>query len=125
MTPTARRRLGDVGEGHARRVLEASGYCFVAANWRCTAGELDLVMRDGDEVVFVEVKTRRGEGAGRAEDAVSPAQAARLLSAAAWFIAERPELDTLVWRIDLIAITLAPDGRVARLNHLLNAITST
>ncbi len=123
MTPTARRQLGDSGEGHARRFLEARGYRFVVANWRCSAGEVDLVMRDGDEVVFVEVKTRRGERAGRAEDAVSSAQAARLLSTAAWFVAERPEFDALIWRVDLIAITLAADGRVARVNHVQNAIT--
>ena len=60
--PDARRRLGDQGEGHARRYLEARGLTFVAANWRCPAGELDLVMRDGDEIVFVEVKTRHGPG---------------------------------------------------------------
>ena len=122
MSPTARRGLGDAGERHARRYLEAKGYAFVAANWRCPAGELDLVMRDGDELVFVEVKTRRGEGAGRAEEAVSPAKGRRLLAAAEWFLAGSPELSELVWRVDLIAITLDPAGAVRRLTHLVNAV---
>jgi uncharacterized protein (TIGR00252 family) len=67
MTATARSRLGKSGEELARRYLERKGFDFVAANWRCRAGELDLVMRDGDTLVFVEVKTRHGEAAGRVD----------------------------------------------------------
>ena len=122
MTATPRRRLGDAGEGHARRYLESRGLRFVARQWRCAAGELDLVMRDGEEVVFVEVKTRHGEAMGRAEEAVSPRQSARLLAAAARFLDERTDLDDVIWRIDLVAITLAADGRVARLAHVENAV---
>ncbi len=124
MSPTARRGLGDAGERHARRYLEAKGYVFVTANWRCPAGELDLVMRDGDELVFVEVKTRRGEGAGRAEEAVSAAKGRRLLAAGEWFLSGAPELTELVWRVDLVAITLDRRGAVRRLTHLMNAIAA-
>ena len=123
MSPTARRRLGDLGERHARLSLEAQGYRFVAANWRCAGGELDLVMRDGDEIVFVEVKTRHGEGMGRAEEGVSPAQVRRLLLAADGFLGAHPEFVDPVWRIDVVAITLGPDGTVRRLSHLVNALT--
>jgi putative endonuclease len=121
---TARTRLGWSGEGHARRFLEARGLRYVEGNWRCPAGELDLVMRDGDEVVFVEVKTRRGEGMGRAEEAVSAAQAGRLLAAGEWYLAAAPELADRVWRIDLVAITLAADGSVARISHVENAVVT-
>ncbi len=124
MSSTGRRRLGDQGERHARRYLEAKGYAFVTANWRCPAGELDLVMRDGAEVVFVEVKTRRGEAAGRAEEAIGPGQGRRLLTAGEWFVAERPELADAVWRVDLVAITLDATGAVARLTHAVNAVTT-
>ena len=124
MSPTARRGLGNAGERHARRYLEAKGYVFVAANWRCPAGEIDLVMRDGDELVFVEVKTRRGEGAGRAEEAISAVKGRRLLAAGEWFLAGTPELADLVWRFDLIAITLGPDGVVRRLTHAVNAVVA-
>lgn len=122
--PTPRRGLGDAGERHARRYLESRGYRFLAANWRCPAGELDLVMRDGAEVVAVEVKTRRGETAGRAEDAIAPAQGRRLLATAEWFVADRPELVDAIWRIDHGAITLDRGGAVARLSHVVNAVTS-
>ena len=120
--PTPARRLGDGGEGHARRFLEAKGYVFVAANWRCPAGELDLVMRDGEEVVFVEVKTRRGEGMGRAEEAITPAKAGRLLTTGEWFLAQTPDLADAIWRVDLVAITLDRRGAVARLTHAVNAV---
>lgn len=124
MTPTPRRRLGDRGEERARRYLEGKGYVFVAANWRCPAGELDLVMRDGAEVVFVEVKTRRGEAAGRAEEAISPAKGRRLLATGEWFLAGEPTLAEAIWRVDLVAITLHGGGGVRRLTHLVNAVTT-
>ena len=125
MTQTARQGLGAAGERLARRHLERQGYTFMAANWRFPGGELDLVMRDGDVLVFVEVKTRRGERLGAAEESVSAAQTRRLLHAAQTFLTERPDLAELVWRIDLFSITLAPTGAVSRLTHLPNAILSS
>ena len=120
MTRTARQGLGAAGERLARRHLETRGYCFVAANWRCPSGELDLVMRDGEVVVFVEVKTRRGDPLGAAEEAMTARQTNRLLLAAQCFLAERPQLADALWRIDLIAVTLAPSGAVSRLSHIQN-----
>jgi len=119
-----RHGLGGAGERHARRYLEARGYRFLAANWRCPAGEIDLVMRDGGEVVVVEVKLRRGEGAGRAEEAVGAAKRRRLLAAAEWFVAAHPELEDPIWRIDLLAITLDRTGAVRRVSHVVNAVTT-
>jgi putative endonuclease len=112
MSPTARRKLGDFGESHARRHLEAKGYTFLIANWQCRDGELDLVMRDGAEIVFVEVKTRRGERMGRAEEGISAAKGRRLLTAAEWFLDSRPDLADMIWRVDLVAITLDQTGAV-------------
>lgn len=125
MTPTPRRRLGDQGEGHARRYLEARGYDFLTANWHCAAGELDLVMRDGDEIVIIEVKTRRGEGRGRAEEAISAAQGRRLLAAGEWFIAETPDAIDRIWRVDLVAITLDGRGVVERVTHHINVLSTS
>lgn len=122
MTVAPRRGLGTAGEGHARRHLEAQGLVFVEANWRCRAGELDLVMRDCNEVVFVEVKTRHGEATGRAEEGVSSAQARRLLRAAGAYLAQHPEVGDPIWRIDLVAITLDRTGAVRRVSHIPNAI---
>lgn len=120
--PTARSSLGTAGEGHARRFLESRGLRWIESNWRCAAGELDLVMAEGDLLVFVEVKTRRGETAGRAEEGISHAKGRRLLAAGEWYVAEHPAHVERIWRIDLVAITLAGDGQVARVTHVENAV---
>jgi putative endonuclease len=122
VTRTARQGLGAAGEAAARRHLERLGYTFVTANWRCPSGELDLVMRDGQFLVFVEVKTRRGERLGAAEEGVSAAQAARLLQAAQLFLGDRPDLGSAVWRVDLVAITLDRSGAIARISHVVDAV---
>jgi putative endonuclease len=119
---TARQGLGDAGEHLARRQLEANGYICLAEQWRCASGELDLVMRQGDVLVFVEVKVRRG-GHVEAEQAVTPAQQRRLLAAAQSFLMAHPEFQDLTWRIDILGITLDRGGRVTRITHLENAIT--
>lgn len=116
--------LGRVGERHARLVLEGRGYQFVTANWHCLSGELDLVMLDGNELVFVEVKTRRGERAGRADEAISGAKARRLLATSEWFVAEHAEHQHRIWRVDLIAITIDPITGAATANHYINAIVA-
>src|SRR5690606_37769549 len=77
---SARSQRGKCGEAHARAWLEGRGLRFVTRNWHCQAGELDLVMIDGDELVFVEVKTRTGDGHGRASEAVGTAKRRRILT---------------------------------------------
>ncbi|HET7094715.1 MAG TPA: YraN family protein [Thermomicrobiales bacterium] len=119
-----RANLGAGGETFARRWLEARGFKFVAANWRCPAGEIDLVAQDGAELVFVEVKTRRGERSGRAEEAVTSAKARRLLASGAAFVAAHPAYADAIWRVDLVAITLGPSGAVERVAHLPNAVVA-
>ena len=120
---SSRRRLGTAGEGHARRFLEARGYRFVASQWRGARCEIDLVMWDGDELVFVEVKTRRGEGSGRADESVSARQVRALVRATTSYIEGLDETgqDEPVWRIDLVAVTLDSSGRVVDVTHVENA----
>jgi putative endonuclease len=108
----------------ARRYLERKGFVFVAANWHCRAGELDLVMREGEALVFVEVKTRHGEDAGRAEESISIAKGQRILAAAEWFLGEHHELQASVWRVDLVAITLDKRGTVERVTHWSDAVVT-
>ncbi len=122
MTPTSRRRLGTFGEQVARRHLEAKGYVFETAAWRGPSGELDLVMRHADEVVFVEVKTRHGEEMGRAEESLSRRQQRILLATAAAYVEGHPDLDDPIWRIDLVAVTLDSVGIVRRVSHVENGV---
>jgi putative endonuclease len=121
---TPRLRLGRGGETAARTFLEGLGYTFVAANWRWRSGELDLVMRDGDLLVFVEVKTRHGEAAGRAEEGISYAQGRRILATAELFVAKHPDLDVSAWRVDLVAVTIDRGDNPVRITHWPDAIVT-
>jgi putative endonuclease len=116
--------LGDVGERHARSLLESAGMTFVDSKWRSASGEIDLVMQDGDFTVIVEVKVRRGERAGTAEEAISQAKAQRLLATGEWFMASDESLRDRPWRIDLVAITIDGRGAVIRSQHIRDAVVS-
>jgi putative endonuclease len=83
---TARR-----GEDAAAAYLERVGLTIEARNWRCQVGEIDIVARDGAEIVFVEVKTRRSERAGTAEEAVSAAKQRRVGRLAQAYLRETGE----------------------------------
>jgi len=119
---TERTRRGDAGERHVRAILEGCDWQWIASNWRCPAGELDLVMRDHEMVVVVEVKVRRGVSRGAAEEAITAAKARRLLAAGEWFMAEHFPDGQVPWRIDLFAITLHEMNRVTRRTHIENAV---
>ena len=76
----ARQRLGAHGERRAARCYEDRGWQVVARNWRCRDGELDVVARDGQALVFCEVKTRTGTGFGHPAEAVTASKRRRLRS---------------------------------------------
>ena len=119
-TPRARR--GKSGEAHARAWLEARGYRWVASNWHCHSGELDIVMTDGDELVFVEVKTRTGEFAGRASEAVSRDKRRKIITSAEWFISAHPPYQDMIWRCDIVAVTIHPRTGHPKIDHFVNAL---
>jgi putative endonuclease len=120
--------LGRAGEDAAVAYLEAAGYTVIARNWRLPprGGELDIVARHGAWLVFVEVRSRRastdgaGPIAGTPEESVTPAKQARLAKLAAAYLYQHPWAGPA--RIDVIALELAADGAVARLNHLRDAV---
>ena len=118
----SKRELGNLGESLACDSLARRGYAIVERGWRTPQGEVDIVARDGDCWVFVEVKARHGRGAGLPEEALTPAKLARLSELAEAFLAERAGDGSAVgetdWRIDLVAIELGRDDRVRRLTVL-------
>ncbi len=116
-----RRGLGDAGERLVERALTERGWRVIARNWRGASGEIDLVALDGDVLVIVEVKTRRGDARGAAEEAVTPAKAARLLALGEEFVAAHAAYQDLLWRVDLVAVTLDARGRVERFTHIESA----
>jgi putative endonuclease len=115
------RRLGARGEAIAVRHLEGKGYQIRDRNWHAASGELDLVAQDGDTVVVVEVKTRSGRAYGLPEEAVTQGKRRRLLRTA-WAYMEQKGLLESDWRIDVIAIEVAPWGSIRRVDHYQNIV---
>lgn len=103
--------LGRRGEHLAAEHLEAAGMTIVDRNWRCALGEVDLVARTGATLVFVEVKTRSGEGFGHPFESITPRKLARLRRlAAAWCDETGSHADLI--RIDAISVLAPPAGAV-------------
>ena len=86
---TARQRSGDAAEALALEALVARGWQPVARNVRCKAGEIDLIMRDGQTLVFVEVRRRRSNNFGGAAASVDAAKRLRILRTAQWWLLGR------------------------------------
>ncbi len=119
--PTPRTKLGTWGESLASRFLLDKGYRIVASNYRNRHGEVDIVARDGEELVFVEVRTRRPGGYGAPEESLSPAKVRRLVNTCHEYLQER-ELEGAPWRVDLVCIYLGQRGRVENVHHLPHAV---
>lgn len=114
--------LGKFGEAWAVGHLLRQGYRIVDRNVRFRAGELDIVAYEGKDLVFVEVKCRRSHAFGSPEESISPRRYQRLASAAGQYLASKP-LEYENVRLDLLAIEVAADGRVAR-HNLIRGIES-
>ncbi|MBC6957688.1 MAG: YraN family protein [Anaerolineae bacterium] len=106
---THNKSTGDQGEALVCAYLEARGYEIVARNWRCLAGEIDIVARHGDTLVFVEVKTRRRGEAGDAFASITERKRGRILAAAYEYVAA-VEIEPAAWQIDGAAVLLRHDG---------------
>lgn len=113
-----RQTLGRLGEDAAVLAYAAQGLHVAARRWRRAEGELDLVLRGGDLLVFCEVKTRRGDRCGRPEEAVGPARLIRLRRLARRYLAEEPPRGVSTFRFDVAAVELAPDGGELRVRLL-------
>lgn len=111
----AKDELGARGERLAERHLLRTGMTLLDRNWRCPQGEIDLVLRDGDEVVFVEVKTRSSVAFGHPLEAITAAKLARLRRLAGAWCEAHPGAGRI--RIDAVAV-IAPRDLPAVIEHL-------
>ncbi|NDJ75045.1 MAG: YraN family protein [Chloroflexi bacterium] len=105
--PDRRHTLGQHGENWVADRLQAAGYTILARNWRHPdLGELDIVAQEGDEIVFVEVRTRRGAVEAAIEAALSSVDArkqTRLVALAQAYL-DAHDLDKTPWRVDVAAV---------------------
>ena len=100
-----RRSLGQRAEALALTHLERAGLVLLCRNARAGRGEIDLILRDGDTLVFVEVRARRGGALVTAAESLSPHKCAKVRETAERLVANRPEWQGLYCRFDVVAVT--------------------
>ena len=105
---TDKQRTGNEAERASERLLISAGLRLLARNYRCKQGELDLVMRDVDTVVFVEVRYRRRNQWGDAVETVDWRKQKRLIAAAHHYLLTHPHLANQPCRFDVVAATGDP-----------------
>jgi putative endonuclease len=110
--------IGKRGEELAVRHLEDAGYRIIERNYRCLLGEIDVVARDGESLVFVEVKSRRGEGFGDPQEAVGPRKQKKISRIAQYYLKEKRLRDVRA-RFDVVAVRIMPGG--SRIKVIQNA----
>lgn len=97
------RSVGTQWEQAAQAELERAGLRLIARNWHCHYGELDLVMREGEVLVFVEVRYRDASASADGTDSISPAKQRKLIRTADMFLAAHPDFANHICRFDSVA----------------------
>jgi putative endonuclease len=116
-----RRDIGILGEKLARDFLGKNGYHILETNYRCPEGEIDIVARHEDTLVFVEVRTKSSRQFGSPEESITPAKRRRLRAVASHYQQSHNNLPPS-WRIDVIAIQLDRNKQVSRIELIENAV---
>ncbi len=116
-----RQQLGATGEKLARDLLKKKGYKIIDTNFRCREGEIDIITRKKDCLVFVEVRTKTGNSFGSPEESITFGKRDNLIATALTYMSEHQDLPE-TWRIDFVAVELDPSGKTRRIEIIENAI---
>lgn len=117
---TQQQFTGQRGEQLAVAYLEKNGYQIIARNWHCQYGELDIIARQAQTLVFIEVKTRHSQTTQDSFAAITPGKRKRLIATARMYLHET-EQDDMMWRIDAIGIALNSDQKPV-IDHVEDAL---
>ena len=116
-----RKPLGDLGEHLAKEHLKKKGYKLIESNYRCHSGEIDIVARQKNCLVFVEVRTKSTSNYGSPEESLSLAKRDHMKKCAYYYLQNHKNLPEQ-WRIDLVAIELDSLNKFKRIEILENAL---
>jgi putative endonuclease len=105
MELSSTQQIGSFSEQQACRFLEAKGLRLLTQNYRCMSGEIDLIMQHGNDVVFVEVRTRNHKGYGNPFESVNFAKQRKLHKTATHFLQKQNWIDKVDCRFDIIGIS--------------------
>ncbi|TSC75408.1 MAG: TIGR00252 family protein [Parcubacteria group bacterium Gr01-1014_33] len=122
--PSQKRKFGDAGERIAQRYLTKKGYTFIEKNYQKPWGEIDLVFKRGELIVFVEVKTRDLKNVEHylAEYSVNYLKIKKLQKICETYLMERRCPYNQKWQIDVIAIAIDKIRKKAKIKHIENAV---
>lgn len=116
-----RRETGILGEKLARDFLKKRGYRLVETNFRCPEGEIDIIARHKDYLVFVEVRTKSGREFGIPEESITAAKMEKLRVVANYYRQTHENLPES-WRIDVVAVELDRGNKPLRIELIENAV---
>ncbi len=119
-----RQETGNLGEKLAAEFLQKRGYRIVQSNYRCPEGEVDIVARQKNCLVFVEVRTKRSQEFGSPEESITLAKMDKLRRVAAHYRQAHDDIPDS-WRIDVVAVELDRQNRPQRMEHIENAVGET
>ena len=124
MPPQGKRRnrtFGDFGERVAASHLESHGYKILERNWSSRVGEIDIIASRGEDLVFVEVRSRKGRDFGAPEESITARKREHILSTIGFYLEQHPDSPPN-HRIDLVVLELDRKGRVMRVEQIENAV---
>jgi putative endonuclease len=116
-----RKETGILGEKLAKDFLKKRGYRIIETNYRCRQGEIDIVARQKDCLVFIEVRTKSTHSYGSPEESITPAKRAKMRSTAEYYRQSHKDL-LESWRIDFVAVELDAQGKPTRVEIIENAV---
>ena len=116
-----RQQVGKLGEKAAQKFLKKRGYRIRETGFRCRRGEIDIIARQKDCLVFVEVRTKTNLDFGTPEESITQAKKERLIASALTYTNTHQNLPPL-WRIDVVAIELDDRGKPRRIELIENAV---
>ncbi len=116
-----RRETGALGERIACDFLGENGYEILENNYRCPEGEIDIIAKQQDTLVFVEVRTKKSRQFGSPEESITLVKREKLRTLAQYYRQEHKNLPTN-WRIDVVAIEMEKSCKVTRIEIIENAI---
>jgi putative endonuclease len=121
LTELKRGETGALGEKLAQDFLKKRGYRIVETNYRCRRGEIDIIARHKDCLVFIEVRTKSNLNFGTPEESISSTKKARMRTSAAFYLQTLPKFPES-WRIDFVAVEMGVNGKARRIEIFESAV---
>lgn len=123
MSRTSKQQAGQAAENRACDHLQQHGLQIIERNYLCRQGEIDLIMRDGDYTVFIEVRYRRNSGFGSAAESVDQRKQRKIINTASHYLQQHSKLAQQPARFDVVSIS--PLGKETHIDWIQDAFQVT